>query len=735
MTSPYRPMGGYQVPQNIPTPPQTFQEPEEEEFTLRDYYEICLRYRYSILVVTLITFLLSIVIHFILPKKFKAQTLIIRSDQVSDSSNPLFRAFGSQNQSYELDTLKQIVFSNDALAHAIDLIKNQFEKDKKEQLPISKEERLLAQQLLPNTIKEVTSIQKHLNSEDILNISVSLDNAPFLTSAIANGVSESLILSLMERKKQRYRSQVNNLLGTIEKNKEDIRNTEAKLRALLKPIEGITLDQNREKTSRQFETIEQQLNQALLKEQELSDTILMIKTDLDIVEIPFEKIKWINKSSPLYHKLQNLKFQREELLTRYREANPSVTKIDNQISSLRETLIPSTDDGYIYVEVDSINLANVSKLTQLDAEKHANANKITFLNAELGRLSQLLLEAPEGQDKSKELKGSLEMMEVVHLDLHKSLYNTRVQLLSINHDFQIIQSARPNLNSTSPGLVKFSIMGLVLGLGLGLGIAFLINNFENTLKSTTDLKKNFKYPALGAIPKWHEQNKYIDEMVPDSDIAEVYGILRNNVRFSNFINPEKCLLVASAVQHEGKSLTATNLALSFALEGSNTLLISVDLRRPFSHTRFRRPNDFKRNMGIVEYLEDKASLEDVTFESHFQNLSFIPTCSRASNPTKLLRAPRFKDMLKYGENNYDVVILDSPAILPVVDTTLITPFVKGILLVTQANHTPINTIQDSLHRLEHVGSPILGMTLNMIKDLKLEIFYGYGYSQGSKYDA
>jgi capsular exopolysaccharide synthesis family protein len=298
-----------------------------------------------------------------------------------------------------------------------------------------------------------------------------------------------------------------------------------------------------------------------------------------------------------------------------------------------------------------------------------------------------------------------------------------------------MERATPNLNSSSPGLVKFSVMGLVLGLALSIGVALFLNSCENTLKNSTDIKRHFQYPALGAVPRWDKEAKYIDEMVPDSSLAEVYGILRNNVRFSNFSNPEKCLLVASPSQQEGKSLMAINLALSFALEGNSALLISADLRRPFSHTLFRKKEDIKKKLGITEYLDESASLEEVTYDSHFSNFSFIPTCARASNPTKLLKSSRFKEMLNYAEKNYDVVIIDSPAILPVVDATLISPMVKGVLMVAKAGQSTTNSIQDALTRLEHVRSPIMGISLNMIKDLKLEIFYGYGQNQDSGYHA
>jgi capsular exopolysaccharide synthesis family protein len=325
------------------------------------------------------------------------------------------------------------------------------------------------------------------------------------------------------------------------------------------------------------------------------------------------------------------------------------------------------------------------------------------------------------------------VLKRVHVDSHKALHTAKMQLLATRSGLDILERASADFYSKSTGLAKLIVLGIILGMGIGVGSCFLLNNWSNTLKNTIDIKRQFHLSIMGAIPHWNNDEKYIDEMEPDSQIAEVYSVLRNNIRFSPLRGAEKSLLVVSPSQSEGKTLTAINLALSFALEGSSCLLISADLRRPYTLTQFRQTKDTKRTKGICEYLNEEANIDDAIFKSNFNNLDLVPTCARAKNPTKLLKSERFKALVEKGKADYDIVIIDSPAILPVVDTSIISSHVNAALFVAKADKTATHDIENSLSRLEHVNCPIVGIALNGIKDLKLEAFYGYGRSQYSGY--
>ena len=731
---------GYHPPEPRTSPAKTsFETPpapveESGELTLRDYYETILRYRFWFLTTVVFCFCGAIAMHFILPKKYSATTKLVKNDAIGKSQMSMLLV-GRDSAGMDLNTLKEIAKSSEVIKRCLEYIPQELNEYLSSGLKVSQEEKMTIDLLDKSIVASAMSIQSDATTEEILNISASLDNCPYLTAAIANGLSRALLQALSDNRRSKYRLQIEHLNQTILQNSDDIRKAEQELKLLLDPTDGITLGSSDSKTSKALEFSEEKLNDAELNKKIIGDRLISLRREFDIENTPLENVRWINTSSPLYIKLQNLIFERDELLTRYKEANPSIIKINHQINALQETLQPDKNPNLKYVVVDSFRVPMVSELITLHSQLASTDNRIQALKTQLDTLNRRLLEAPEEQKKVRELQGNLDMMEKMHLEFYKSLHNAKMMLLSSDSGFEILEKAAPSLQSSSPGLVKYAAIGLCIGLGLGIAISLVLNGWENTLKSSLDVQRHFKTGALGAIPRWEEENKYIDEMVPDSNIAEAYGVLRNNVRFSRFHHPEKCLLIASASQSEGKSLTSINLALSFALEGNSVLLISADLRRPYSHTRFRRATDLKKTLGMVEYLEEKATLEDVIYESNFGNFSFVPTCARATNPAKLLKQPQFAKLLAYGEQNYDVVIVDSPAVLPVVDATLISPMVKGVLLVAKANQTTVTAIQETINRLEHVGSPFLGVSLNMIRDLQLENFYGYGQSTYNGKDA
>ena len=711
----------------MPNGPGGMEEEEEIELSLRDYYDIILRYRRIVVLVSSFCFISAIGLHFFLPKKFNATAKLVNSESVASSRNPLFSAMMPKS-GVDLNTLIEVGRSTRVLTRSMDEVHLEMKNFEEQGFKTSREEQMLLDKLDIDFIRNSIQMVADSGTEDVILLRTQLKSSPHLSAAVSNAVAKALLDSLTESRKSQYNKQLEQIEEALQNNDQEILKIENELKLLLDPGEGISLSNTDERISRLIDMTEQRLNDAILEKEQVTDQIQALRVKFGVQDVPMDQVVWQDTSSGLFQTLRTLRFQREELLTRYRPENPSIRKLNDKIRSLELTLRPEEGDERIFIEVDRFAMSEVSQLLQLQSKSKAMEKKVEFIRGELEAHSEKLLESPMEQKRVRELNQKLSLLEKIYLDYHRSQHKTKMLLLATNSVFEIMELAVPSEHSTSPGLVKFAAIGLTLGLGMGCALAFVLNNWDNTLKSTIDVKRNFKIPALGAVPRWEEDEKYIDEMMPDASIAEVYGVLRNNVRFSNFSHPEKRLLICSPLQNEGKSITAINLGLSFALEGAAVCLISADLRRPFSHTRFRRKEDMRKTKGIVEYLLNKVEMEDVLFESNFGNFHFIPTCARAANPAKLLKGERFKLLLDEAEKRFDVVIIDSPAILPVVDASIIAPLMRGTLFVASANQTSVPAITEAISRLDHVGSPIMGICLNKIRDLRMELFYGSGKS-------
>jgi capsular exopolysaccharide synthesis family protein len=217
-------------------------------------------------------------------------------------------------------------------------------------------------------------------------------------------------------------------------------------------------------------------------------------------------------------------------------------------------------------------------------------------------------------------------------------------------------------------------------------------------------------------------------------------VLRNNINYALPAGAPKIILVASGVVGEGKSTIAANLAISYCLEGNNALLIDTDLRRPRAHRLFEGlcPQAMT-SPGLADYLSGRARLEEVELHTMVPNLSFLCAGKGAVNPSKLLGSEEMRRLMEHAARNYDVVILDGPAVLPVVDSTVVSQFVSGVVLVVSCKHAPAEQVATAVARLEHVRARIVGMILNRVSSGSRSYGYyygnryGYGYGYGSSY--
>jgi capsular exopolysaccharide synthesis family protein len=190
--------------------------------------------------------------------------------------------------------------------------------------------------------------------------------------------------------------------------------------------------------------------------------------------------------------------------------------------------------------------------------------------------------------------------------------------------------------------------------------------------------------------------------------GEAYRILRTNLLFSSDTQGLRTLVITSALPQEGKTVIAANLAIAVAREGMRVLLIDADLRRPSLHRLF----GVARSPGLAQALADSASLEAVTRETSISGLTLLPCGSLPGNPTELVRGVRMRELLDRIGTSYDLVIIDTPPVLPVADASIIAAVSDGVLMVVRAGKTSRALTQEACGRLAAVGANVVGTVLN-----------------------
>jgi len=182
-------------------------------------------------------------------------------------------------------------------------------------------------------------------------------------------------------------------------------------------------------------------------------------------------------------------------------------------------------------------------------------------------------------------------------------------------------------------------------------------------------------------------------------IREAYKTMRTNVGFS-LPDREGCktIVVTSSLQSEGKSITAANLAISFAEADNRVLLIDCDLRRPKLSRLFRLASP----LGLTNLLLDPTLLDTVILHGEQDNLDIIPAGEIPPNPSELLGSVRMKKFLEDMRQRYDYIILDTPPVNMVIDAVVVAPETDGVLFVVRSGASERGAVIHAVDQLEYV---------------------------------
>lgn len=286
---------------------------------------------------------------------------------------------------------------------------------------------------------------------------------------------------------------------------------------------------------------------------------------------------------------------------------------------------------------------------------------------------------------------------------------------------------KPAVAPTSPSAPHTNlnlVLGLLTGLMLGVGTAVLKTTLDSRIRGEADLRRVTNVPLLGAISFAQDavHNPLITREEHRSPRAESFRQLRTNLQFANVSGRAKTILVTSSLPGEGKSTTATNLAIAIAQSGQSVCLIDADLRRPMVNEYL----GLDRNVGLTTALVGDVSVNDV-LQSWGEDDLFILTSGRIPpNPSELLGSATMNDIIKQLEMTFDTVIVDAPPLLPVTDAAVLSQHVGGVLIVVGTQKVKQQDLEKSLTALEMVEAEVLGVVLNRLP-MKGPDAYSYGY--------
>ena len=222
------------------------------------------------------------------------------------------------------------------------------------------------------------------------------------------------------------------------------------------------------------------------------------------------------------------------------------------------------------------------------------------------------------------------------------------------------------------------------------------------------------------------QRRYLLSETSSFAVKEAYRTLRTNIRFSLQGNACKKFCITSSAQGEGKSITITNLAISFAEAGHKVLLIDADLRRPSIAKLLVE----KATPGLSNVLAGLSTEEEAIRTSAYPGLDILFSGDIPPNPAELLGSERMLKMMEKLSKRYDYILVDTPPVNAVSDTCVIANMLDGVLLLARHGGTRKDGIKRAVSNLKLTGARILGCVYNgILRESKSYYYYYYGENE------
>lgn len=311
--------------------------------------------------------------------------------------------------------------------------------------------------------------------------------------------------------------------------------------------------------------------------------------------------------------------------------------------------------------------------------------------------------------------------------LQQQLDQSQVEATLSDNAIQIGDRAAVPGSPSSPKPLKSAAYGLVLGLCLGIALALLLEYLDDSIRTKGDAEAAAggadTLGVIPVVPGWKAKDGplLVSLRDPSSPAAEAYRGLRTAIRFLGAGQPLHVVQVTSPSAGEGKTTTLVNLAIALGDAGQRVCVVCADLRRPRAHQFLDLPNE----PGLTSVAQGAVSLDDaIRPVPSIPDIYLLGSGPLPAKPSELLASSFCGNLLDVLSKRFDVVLVDSPPVLPVTDAAALARYVDGILLVSRAGMTKQRALTRAVEVLEQVGAPILGLVLNGASE---ELEYGYGY--------
>jgi capsular exopolysaccharide synthesis family protein len=429
----------------------------------------------------------------------------------------------------------------------------------------------------------------------------------------------------------------------------------------------------------------------------------------------------------LNQRLLDLLQERNTLLINYTTDHPQVLEQQKKIDNVRAEMLLE-----LRAKLKTMQDREATLLLQRD---HYRARYLQFPRAAI-QMSRLEREVKVNADLLATLKAKHQELQIKSAE----------QIEEVTIVAPAITPAAP-INAPATGMNL--MVGALMGIFLGIVLAFARESFDTSIGTIEGVEEFLKVPVLGVIPQFDVKemeeaaraalpthssaatvesfSKLICLIDPKSPLSESLRSLRTNIQFASMDRKVKSILFTSAGLGEGKSTCVTNLAITLAQEGQRVLLVDADLRRPIVHQRLgleRVPGLADALLSSTPWRNHVRSATDlmlgpmgadrVMSTPGLDNLHVLTSGSAVANPNEFLNLTKIKALVNEMNEEYDLVLFDTPPILPVTDAVAFSSRVDGTIVVYQVGRIGRNALKRAKFLLDHAQANVMGIVLTNV---------------------
>jgi capsular exopolysaccharide synthesis family protein len=313
--------------------------------------------------------------------------------------------------------------------------------------------------------------------------------------------------------------------------------------------------------------------------------------------------------------------------------------------------------------------------------------------------------------------------ERLYLELQSRYEEAKLAAASAQPDVRVLSEAVPPTQPAKNEAVRLILMGFLASLGAAVALAILLDQLDKRFRYPEQVTNELGLAILGAVPTINKTK--VNERDPEeaAQIIEAFRTIRLNLAHSYGAAGPVLLTISSPSPGDGKSLIASNLALSFAEAGYTTVLVDGDIRRGELHRMF----NLSRRPGLMDCLTGDAALEDVLQPTTHQGLTVVPCGSRRHQGPELLGSAAMQGLMTQLRSRFQVVLVDSPPLSAGIDPFVLSASTGNMMIVLRSGETDRTLAEEKLKLMDRLPVRVLGAVINSTTAGGAYRYYHYVY--------